>query len=98
MLSDFESYAHRSRSAKLKSRCALRKDDGAVSIYDDSSLNVGFDQGRNERLRVAQTASRRTDRVYRVDARRSPEAFKVYRAESDFLTLRACQSPQSLSS
>ena len=75
MLSDFESHAHRG------SRCALRKDDGAVSIYDDSSLNVGFDQGRDKQLCVAQTEAGCTDRVYRMDTGWSLEAFKVCRAE-----------------
>ena len=42
---------------------------------------VGFDQGRDEKLRVAKTRVGRTDRVHRMDTRWSLEAFKVCRAE-----------------
>jgi hypothetical protein len=42
---------------------------------------MGFDQGRDEKLRVAQTEAGRTNRVRRMDAGRPFEAFQVCRAE-----------------
>jgi ATP-dependent DNA ligase len=41
--------------------------------------SMGFDQGRNEKLRMAQTGAGRTGRVHRMDAGWSPEAFEVCR-------------------
>jgi hypothetical protein len=43
---------------------------------------VGFDQGRNEKLRVAQTGRLvAQNQVHRMDARWSPETFEVCRVE-----------------
>ena len=42
---------------------------------------MGFDEGRDEKLCVAEAGTCRTGRVYRVDAGWSPEAFEVCQAE-----------------
>jgi hypothetical protein len=42
---------------------------------------MGFDQGRNEKLRVAEAETLRNVRVHRRDAGWSSEAFKVCRDE-----------------
>ena len=39
--------------------------------------SVGFDQRRDEELRLAKARADRTDRVHRMDAGWSPEAFEV---------------------
>jgi hypothetical protein len=43
----------------------------------ERSEPVGFDQGRDEKLRVAKTRVGRTDRVHRMDAGWSLEAFEL---------------------
>jgi hypothetical protein len=44
---------------------------------------MGFDQGRDEELCVTQTGAGRPDRVHRMDAGWSPEAFEVCRVRED---------------
>src|SRR5262249_27371334 len=47
----------------------------------EEAHSMGFDQGRNEKLRVTQTGAGRPNRVHRMDAGWSPEAFEVCRVE-----------------
>jgi hypothetical protein len=42
---------------------------------------MGFDKGRDEELRVAQTGAGRSNRVHRMDAGWSLETFEVCRIE-----------------
>ena len=52
-----------------------------ANLPEKKANPVGLDQGRDEKLCVAQTGVGRTNRVHRMDAGRSPEAFEVCRVE-----------------
>ena len=52
-----------------------------TNLPETKANAVGFDQGRNEKLRVAQTGVGPPNRVHRVDAGWSPETFEVCRVE-----------------
>ena len=47
----------------------------------EEANQVGWDQGRNEKLFMARTGAGRTHRVHRMDTGWSPETFEVCRAK-----------------